>query len=115
MLCSTSGLVVKICLASAGSDTRMALPKTGIVTVTDLPTVLVSHMTVRRREAMNANAPSDLGSRDDGGSFGAPPTCVGAVVISVIETSPRWPGTAVYQLLAVYGTLPYQALTREGE
>jgi len=62
---------------------------------------------------MKASAPSDLGSRDDGGSFAGPLMSVGAVVVSVIETSPRWPGTAVYQLLTLYGTLSYQALTRE--
>ena len=87
MLYSTSGLVVNTCLTSAGSAIRTESLNTGTRMVTARPQVRVSHSTVRRRVATNANATRARGMRGDGGSLGTPVTDRSTVVASLMGSS----------------------------
>src|SRR5271156_944779 len=114
MFPSTSGLVVKICLANCGLATTTMEPYTGTLSRKMSPWRRAICCTIHRREIQNAAPCNAFGSCDAGGYFTAGTAggagCVSMVLMAV--HSQHRCGTAPYHGLFRYGTVWYQVLAR---
>src|SRR5581483_10131503 len=113
MLPSTSGLLVKTCLASLGLVTTTMRPYSGTLSMKTSPCRRAIRCTTHRREIQNAVPCKAFGTRDAGGNLTAGDA--GAAWVSMVLIAVHSPHRLVLRRTtgyARYGTLWYQTVAR---